>query len=360
MRNILHGMLFLLMFAPWTMWAQGDADPQTQTFKVKILEVLHIKKEILPPDNIVHTTQTLRGTITSGEQKGEEIVFDNDFVELEAGDTVFLDRTTSGEFEYYTVKDMDRTVPLLILFGLFFGTVILFGGFQGARSVLTLFASLLAIIYILIPALLAGYSPVLMSVIVGTVILFFAIFFVHGWNKPSFIAFMGTVISVAATGILAAIFVHMSSLTGFFSDEATYLHVYTGGSINIAGILLAAIIIGSLGVLDDIAMTQVAVVKEFFDLDEALSERQVYKKALIVGRAHIGTLINTLVLAYAGVTLPLLLLFFYNADTSFVSMINKEVFATEIVRSLVGSIGLILAVPITTRLAVIFLKRSIQ
>lgn len=361
-RNILVCALGALFFVPSVVVGQNIVtapnDGHTSEYRVKIIEVVESQTELLPPENIEYTTQTLRAQILSEEKRGEEVVFDNDFVELKAGDVIFLEHTVLEGFEYYTVKEFDRTWQILLLVGLFVGAVFVFGGRQGARSLFSLVVSLGIIVYVLIPALLAGFSPVLTSVLVATSVLFFAIFMVHGFNMTSVIGFVGTISAVLITGVLAAAFVYLSHLTGFASDEATYLHVYTGGELDIAGLLLAAIIIGSLGVLDDIAITQVSVVKEFFALDKNLSTHDVYKKAYRVGKAHIGALINTLVLAYTGAALPILLLFFYSNDATLLSIINKEVFATEIIRSLVGSIGLIAAVPITTWFAVVYFSKK--
>ena len=328
--------------------------PVQESYRAEVLEIVNVTREILPPANVENVTQTLQVEILNGNRKGDLVVFDNDFVELEKGDTFFLDHTVLPDgFEYYTMREIDRLLPIFVLVGVFALVVVLFGGMQGVRSLLSLAGSVLIILYVLIPALLAGYPPVFMSIVIATIVLFFVIFFVHGFNMSSFISFAGTIGAVMLTGILATISISMAKLTGFASDEVVYLHLSTGGELDMTGLLLAGIIIGALGVLDDIAITQVAVVKELFGVGKKLSPRKIYKKALRVGKAHIGALINTLVLAYTGAALPLLLLFSQTNDST-ISIVNKEVFATEIVRSLVGSIGLVFAVPITTWLAVIY------
>jgi uncharacterized membrane protein len=162
-------------------------------------------------------------------------------------------------------------------------------------------------------------------------------------------------LSVLLTGILAIVAVTMSSLSGFVGDESVYLNFNTQGSLDFTGLLLGAIIIGVLGVLDDIAVTQVAIVAELYDSNATMGRREIYRRALRVGREHVSALVNTLVLAYTGVSLPLLL-YFYLSPTSFSSLVNAEIFATEIVRTIVGSIGLIMTVPIVTALAVFYLK----
>lgn len=168
-------------------------------------------------------------------------------------------------------------------------------------------------------------------------------------------AFTGTVMAVILTGVLAYLGVELASLSGFASDEAVYLNFNTRGTLDFAGLLLGGIMIGVLGVLDDITITQAAIVSELYNSASHLSRKEVYMKAIRVGKEHVGALVNTLALAYTGASLPLLLLF-STSDSSMGSIINQEIFATEIIRTTVGSIGLVLTVPITTLLAVYLLK----
>ncbi|MCK5027584.1 MAG: YibE/F family protein [Candidatus Pacebacteria bacterium] len=363
-QNLKKIFIFLVFFfVPLFVFAQGFVEEDfvskstQESYRAEVLEVVDVTREILPPANVEHVTQTLQIKILNGNRKGEEVEFVNDFVELEGGDTFFLDHTILPDgSEYYTMREIDRLLPILVLVGIFAFAVVLFGGLQGMRSLISLAGSLLVILYVLIPALLAGYSPVLTSIIIATVVLFFAIFFVHGFTMSSLISFIGTISAVVFTGVFATISINVAKLTGFASDEVIYLHLSTGGELDMTGLLLAGIIIGALGVLDDIAVTQVSVVKELFKVGNKLSSKKIYKKALRVGKAHIGALLNTLILAYTGAALPLLLLFF-QTNNSIISIVNREVFATEIIRSLVGSVGLILAVPITTWLAVTYFSK---
>jgi uncharacterized membrane protein len=215
--------------------------------------------------------------------------------------------------------------------------------------------SFLAIFYILMPGILGGWNPLLASILVASGILFAVIFFTHGFNRESLVAYTGTMLAVFLTGILAIFSVHLTDLSGFASEATTYLNFSTRGALDFTSLLIGAIIIGVLGVLDDIAVTQAAVVTELYDSNPSLSRREAYKRALRVGKEHVGALVNTLVLAYAGASLPLLL-HFYVSSSSLSMAINTELFATEIVRTIVGSIGLIMTVPIVTGLAVFYLK----
>jgi len=213
----------------------------------------------------------------------------------------------------------------------------------------------LSIIFILLPGILNGWNPLVASFLVAGGILFAAIFFTHGFNRESVVAYAGTMIAVLLAGLFAIFAVHITDLSGFASDETIYLNFNTGGTLNFTALLLGAFIIGFLGVLDDIAVTQSAVVSELFNSNPEMKKREVYKRAMRVGREHVGALVNTLVLAYTGASLPLLL-YFNLGPSSFATSINLEIFATEIVRMIVGSVGLVLTVPIVTFLAVTYLR----
>ena len=325
-------------------------------WRAQVVAVLESDTVRVPGTDVESAVQTLRVELLSGERVGEEIEFVNDFIQLDEGDTFFLNYlvTVNGD-EFYSVREVDRRGAMALLFALFVAVIVGFGGWQGVRSLLSLAGSLLVIAYVLVPQLVAGVSPVPLSIAVAGLVLFFAIFFTHGFNIRSAIAYAGTMTAVFLTGLLAFFTITGADLTGFSSDATVYLNLSTGGELDFVGLLLAAVIIGALGVLDDIAVTQVAVVRELVDI-RTLGKWEIYHKAMRVGREHVGALVNTLVLAYTGAALPLLL-FFSVSDTSVLTIINREIFATEIIRSLIGSIGLILAVPITTLLAVVILHR---
>jgi len=172
----------------------------------------------------------------------------------------------------------------------------------------------------------------------------------HGFNKKTTVAVGGTVIALIITGILAGIFVEAAKLTGFASEEAGFLQVAKQGLVNIKGLLLAGIIIGVLGVLDDVTVSQSAIVFQLKQANAKIKAGELYKRAMDVGKDHISSMVNTLVLVYTGAALPLLLLFIDNPHP-FSEVVNYEIIADEIVRTLVGSIGLVLAVPITTLIA---------
>jgi uncharacterized membrane protein len=223
------------------------------------------------------------------------------------------------------------------------------------RSLIALFGSFMVILFVLLPGILNGWNPLFASFVVAAGILFLAIFFTHGFNRESTVAFSGTMVAVFLAGLFAIFSVHITNLSGFAADETVYLYFNTGGDLNFTALLLGAFIIGFLGVLDDIAVTQAAIVTELFNSNPGMKAREVYKRAMRVGREHVGALVNTLVLAYTGTALPLLL-YLKMGPANFETAISLEVFATEIVRTIVGSMGLILTVPLVTLLAVKYLK----
>lgn len=358
-RNIIKIFLFLtaaFFVAIPVSFAQELYNEYQATWRGEVLEVREQEMRQIPGTGTDHLYQTLYIEILEGPREGERLTIENDYLELKEGQKFYFNylKYVGGE-EVYSVVNIDRRDSLIFFSLLFVGAVIAFGGWQGVRSLVALAGSFAAIYYILLPGLLQGWNPLLVSFAVASAILFAAIFFTHGFNRESAVAYGGTMLAVFLTGILAIVAVGASDLSGFVSDESVYLNFNTRGSLDFTGLLLGAIIIGVLGVLDDIAVTQAAVVSELYNSNPAMTRKEVYRRALRVGREHVGALVNTLILAYTGVSLPLLL-YFHQSPVSFGSLINAEIFATEIIRTIIGSIGLIMTVPIVTALAVYYLK----
>ncbi len=345
-----------LLVTPFAGNAQEVYNEYQGTYRGEVLSVLEQQLREVPGTGTDTLLQTISVQVLDGPKVGQTLTIENEYLKLEPGDkfyfnhNIYIDGTES-----YFVVNIDRRDSLLFFFGLFVLTIILFGGWQGLRSLVALGGSFLAIFYVLLPGLVAGYNPLVLSTLVASGVLFAAIFFTHGFNRESAVAYGGTMLAVFLTGILAFVAVTQAKLSGFVTDESVFLNFATNGSLDFTGLLLGAIIIGVLGVLDDIAVTQAAVVTELFNSNKTLKAREVYQKAIRVGREHVGALVNTLVLAYVGASLPLLM-YFHLSPLSFWSLVNSELFATEIIRAIVGSIGLIMTVPIVTGLAVYFLR----
>lgn len=341
---------------PSVLSAQEVYDDYRGTWRARVLEVLESETREVPGIETQYLFQTITVEVLDGPLEGQVITIPNDYLELKKGNVFYFNYLVDihGR-EQYGILNVDRRGSLVLLALLFVGAVILFGRWQGVRSLGALIGSFFGIFYILLPGLLNGWNPLIASFLVASGILFVAIFFTHGFNRESLVAYSGTMIAVLITGLFALFAVEITSLSGFTGDESTYLNLGTKGTLNFSGLLLGAIIIGILGVLDDIAVTQAAVVSELYDSNPHMSKREVYSRALRIGREHVGALVNTLVLAYTGASLPILL-YFRLSELSFGSVVNLEIFATEIVRAIVGSVGLILTVPIVTMLATLYLK----
>jgi uncharacterized membrane protein len=327
--------------------------------KAKVLEVLSEERRTVPGTDVESVYQSLKVEILEGEKKGMVIELSDDYLHLKAGDVFLLNDTIRAEdkVQLYTVSDSYRLPALAIFALIFIVLVVVIGGIQGVRGLVSLAGSLLLILYVLIPGILEGYSPILMSIAVSSLIIILGSYVTHGFNKTTSSAVIGMIITVIITGALAYWSVNITQLTGFESEEAVYLNLSTRGSIDIVGILLSGIMIGLLGVLYDVAIGQAISVEELHRIAPHVSRRKIYLRALRMGREHIGALVNTLAIAYVGASLPLLLLFSLS-ETATIGVMNREIFATEIMRTLIGSIGLVLAVPITTLLAVWILVKK--
>lgn len=349
-------ILLATFLTPFLAFGQEIHNYYQGTYRGKVLEILDEENRKIPGTDTEHLYQTIEVRVLDGPKKDEVITIENDYLELDRGDKFYFNYNVHLDgTESYGVTNIDRRSSLLLITLIFIGIIVWFGRWQGVRSLVALFGSLVVIILVLLPGILNGWNPLLASILVAGGILFLAIFFTHGFNRESFVAYSGTMIAVLLTGIFAVFAVHITDLSGFASDETVYLNFSTSGTINFTALLLGAFIIGFLGVLDDIAVTQASVVTELFKSNPEMSKADVYKRAMRVGREHVGALVNTLVLAYTGASLPLML-YFSTGTSSFITTLNLEIFATEIVRTIVGSVGLILTVPIVTFLAVKFLK----
>lgn len=311
------------------------------------------QREIVGTDTFV-TVQQIEAKITSGSSTHRVVTFENEMVTLAVGDVVYLNHIVLIEgTEYFVFKDFKRHAQLILLAIFFVVLLILFSGWHGVRALLSLGLSIGAIIFVLVPLMLKGYDPALVSLCVSAVVLALVLFLTHGFNARSSIAFFGTFAAVLVTCLIAWISVSSMRLTGFGNDAAVSLNFATRGTLDFAGLLLGSIIIGILGMLDDVSITQVSVVQQLKHANNSLHARELYQRAIQVGKDHIGSLVNTLALAYVGVSLPLVLLFIH-ADAPLGLILNQEVVVSELVRIIVGSIGLILAVPLTTLIASIY------
>jgi uncharacterized membrane protein len=269
---------------------------------------------------------------------------------LEAGDDVVLAFDPQAEEEFsYRFVDRRRTGVILWLALLFALAVVALGRLRGLAALAGLAASLSVLILFILPAILDERHPVLVAVVGASAIAFVALYMAHGFSTMTTVALLGTVASLALTAFLAEVFVGLAELSGFATEEAIVVRVGTA-DIDLAGILLGGVVIGALGAIDDMTVTQASAVWELRSASPRMSRGSLLRSGLRIGRDHVASTVNTLALAYAGASMPVLLLFVLSRQ-SLGTIINGEVIATEVVRTLVGSIGLVAAVPLTTWLA---------
>jgi uncharacterized membrane protein len=308
------------------------------------------------PSDVTQRCATARVRVLEGRNEGAEVVLPEEpierpgTIELHEGDTVVLSYHADAEPGFrYALADFERRRPLLLLAGLFVAAVIATARWRGARALLGTAVSVVVVVAFVLPALLDGSDPLAVALVGASVIAVLAIYLTHGITASSTTALVGTLISLALVGLLASVFVEAAHFTGLVSEESTFLTI-SAGQIDLQGLLLGGIVIGTLGVLDDVTVTQVSAVDELRKANPEYSRRHLYRSAVSVGRDHIASAVNTLVLAYVGASLPLLLLF-TQAGQQLSDVVTGEAVAVEVVRTLTGSIGLVASVPLTTALA---------
>jgi uncharacterized membrane protein len=298
----------------------------------------------------------LSGGARDGERAELQILVDADVPTLHPGDEVVLGYSPErAPGQQYSFHDFQRRLPLLLLLGLFALSVLGLGRWQGLRALAGLAISLAVVLAFVLPAILDGANPVLVALVGATVIATVTLYVAHGFSAQTTVALLGTLTSLALVGLLAWGFIGVTRLTGLASQEAILVQL-ARGQVNLEGLLLAGVILGTLGVLDDVTVTQVSAVSQLRRANPALPPRELYRSAVAVGRDHIASTVNTLVLAYTGASLPLLLLV-RQASRPLTRVLTGEAIATEIVRTLVGSVGLVASVPLTTLLAALLFSR---
>ncbi len=307
---------------------------------------------------VEQTYQTLRIEILDGEWAGTQMEVDYgkrqtrpDGLNLDVGDQVIVSIGKNQEgFLNAFFLDFVRTRPMLWLFATFVVFSVLISGWKGVRGLAGMAISLGVILFYIIPQILQGRDPVWVSVSGAFFLLAVTLYLVYGWTLKTHAAVLGTFISLLLTALLAGFFVDLTRLTGFGSEDALFLVQQAEVQLNLRGLVLGGMLIGALGVLDDLVITQASVVFELHGLNPAMKLRELYRRAMRVGQDHVAATVNTLVLAYAGAALPMLLLFSLSGE-QISYLLNLEYVAEEVVRTLVGSLGLIAAVPLTTLLA---------
>lgn len=330
--------------------------PPVELLRGRIVEFL-TGSDVTAPD--------VRIRVLDGDQRGEQIdgylqgpSGQQAIPRYDIGDEVVVSASLEPDSTFIAVSDLYRAPVLALLLGVFAAAVTIVGGWRGVRSLLALALTLAVILRIVVPLILGGWDPVWVAVVAATGVTVTTFLLTEGVRVHTFAAAMGTFVALACTALLAVAFDSLARFTALRgSEDATYLQAIGIVDIDLGGLILAAIIFGALGILDDVTITQASVVNELRDADPSASRWQVAGRAMNVGRSHIAATVNTLVLAYAGASLPLLVLFVAGRQDALL-IASAEGVAVEVVRALVGSIGIVAAVPVTTAITVLLLDRG--
>lgn len=354
----------ILVFSNTAFCLGQEIETQNEFLKEEVLEarvtkIIEEKRVATEFSDEEQLYQKLELEVSKGSLEGKSVVVENgvvpmaSVVQYKAGDRVILNLSQDFEGnEVLMITDYVRRGALGILFILFVFLAVAVAKWRGLSSLLGMGISFLIIFSLILPLIFKGADPVWVVMLGSVLIIPISFYLAHGLNRKTTVAIVGTLISLAVTVILAKIFVEAGKLTGFASEEAGFLQAMRPGTVQIKNLLLAGIIIGVLGVLDDVTVSQAAIVEQLREANPNLKQSELYSKAMKVGQDHISSMVNTLILVYTGASLPLLLLFI-DSPRPFSEVVNYEIIADEIVRTMVGSIGLMLAVPITTLIAAI-------
>ncbi len=375
--KMLVGLLLVSLLMPMSVMADDEVygailSEEVPAFtetsvKGRVLEILDSTVENV--SNYEMVRETLRIEILSGDLKGETFITDNVKdpslpynIEVKEGDKVvlYLVQDENNQLVEGYVTERAREDVLLVLLLFFVGLLVLIGGLKGFRALIALALTMFAILKILLPAILKGYSPILMSILISIGVILISIPLIAGWNKKAVSAIIGTFSGVLIAGILAYLVSVITGLTGLSMEEASMLsYIPQNITFNFVGLLFATNILGALGAVMDVAVSISSAIWELKQVNPALKARDLIRSGMNIGRDIIGTMANTLILAYSGSGLYMLLLFMAY-DMPFFEIVNIDAMSTEIVRSLAGSIGLVLTIPITAVMAgVLFGKEKI-
>lgn len=338
--------------------AQETDIPQEHFTKGKVTNITEDKT--IDVGGFTNPYQKVEVTLLDTPYKGKKITVEHGGVytispsqKVKTGDTVMVTVVTQdGQPDSYWITDKYRLNSVAIISLSFLIFVVIVARKKGLGAIIGMLLSFMVIIKFIVPQITSGNDPIIISILGGLFIMFTTMYLAHGYSLVTTISVLSTFISLIIAGLLAHLFVGFSYLSGMGSEEAFTLQFGPTSIINLKGLLLGGIIIGVLGVLDDVTTTQTATVFELRSANKKLTFSKLFSKGMAVGVEHVASLVNTLIMAYAGVSLPLFILFTLNPQQQpYWVILNNELIVEEIVRSLAGSFGLIVAVPLTTFIA---------
>ncbi len=341
----------------------GFATFGADTVRAEVLEIVDEGQVDL--GGVQQTYQIARVNILEGEYAGIPMEIDygkrqirSDDYLMKAGDKVMvsISKTPENVVNAYFV-DYVRTTPIIWLTVIFAIAIIAISSWKGIRALLSMAFSLFIIIGYIIPHILIGEDPLRVSIIGSIILLAVSLYLTYGWTLKTHAAVISMALVLLLTGALSGLFVIFAKLNGTGDENVMFLMQLMETPINLRGLLLGGMIIGALGVLDDLVTTQASAVFELHHANPSLGFRGLYSSAMRIGQDHVAATVNTLVLAYAGASLPMLLMFSLGRG-DYGYLVNFSFIAEEIVRTLVGSLGLIAAVPLTTAIAIFLSQRA--
>lgn len=365
MKKITYILLIFMIFSSTIIYGEEFEEVTHLTENAKVIEIIEIEE--IGEEHFDGQIQHVKVEILSGKHKGEIFHVENGLSDnvaynilVKKGDKVLVvieEETLNGEIEVF-ISDYSRGDYLLYLTLIFIALILFIGKSKGIRAIISLSLTIGSIIYILLPLILKGVNPVPISIGISIGVTIITIFLVGGINSKSISAIIGTSIGVVIAGIISYIIGSKINLTGLSAEEATMLmYIPQEISFNFRNLLFSGIILGALGAVMDVGMSISSAIDEIYKANKELTTKELFNSGMNVGKDIMGTMTNTLILAYAGTSIPLLLLFMAY-ETSIVKIINMDIIATEIVRSLSGSIGLILTIPITAIIASTLIKKN--
>jgi len=336
--------------------------------RAKVLEVISsdLTEEGYIP-GVYAGTQELKIEILSGKFKGQKVNLTNsrlhgdlvyDVVAEEGMEIVLAVKEREGKSPSIGVDTYARDKVLYILIFLFIFVLILVGRIKGLMALISLIITGLLIAFFMLPLMFKGYSPILLAIITATIVIFLSLMLIGGFNKKSLAAIIGTSAGVVIAGIISLVsgkFAHLTGITGEASEQLIY--IVGSFPINIKGIMFAGIIISSLGAVMDVGMSIASVIFEIHNKAPELNKAELFKSGMNVGKDIMGTMANTLILAFAGCSLSIMVLLMAY-DMPYFRAINLNTVSTEIIQGLSGSIGLILTVPITSIISALFIENK--
>ena len=336
------------------LWPDGDVTVDDAALTEQARGEVVSLKPCDKPDQCDTATVRITDAKTAGADVGKEfpvtVAKGRLATEVRTGDQILMGINQKADRDgRYQFVDQDRRQPLLLLAAIFAVAVVALSRWRGLAALGALAVSVITLTEFVLPAIIGGSEPLLVAVVGGAAIMIVALYLTHGVNAQTSIALVGTVGALGLTAALGKVSIDVAKFTGLASEQASAITAWAP-NIDLRGLLLAGLVIGALGVLDDVTVTQVTAVWELAALNQAATRRELFGAGLRIGRAHVASVVNTLVLAYAGAALPLLTIFAISAVPGSYAISTENV-AVEVVRALVGSLGIIAAVPLTTALA---------